>query len=352
MIFRNYLVSRRYTEHWLREAHFPMNKDQLDLIKKSLDDINKRRDLTLAFESVRRYREFQQSFRIDQRLQDSLRTLSGPNIQWPDFRANFNAISASVDRIRERNVLLSSQLAQVSSQLAQAVAASAFNREEFRNLITNMSASFRRDDFRKLLNERLRQFDLSVESLRNTYIGDVAARAREVFETGDAKKLADLETFIAERVTDDRQSGETSLALINLILVVLTFIIAVKSMWLQQESVDIARQQQIEARSSSQVQNEAYEKLVQLIDELRHQIAEGDFRRKYVADRTTSLKVRPYFSSNTIGIILKGMSVRVIPPTEESQKFHKWLRVEALDPNTGLPQYGWVNKKYLRRVDS
>ena len=65
----------------------------------------------------------------------------------------------------------------------------------------------------------------------------------------------------------------------------------------------------------------------------------------YVVQRTTSVKNRSDFKSLTIDYLSSDTKVRSL----ESK--HKWIYIEYIDYLEIVPKYGWVNKKYLKRLE-
>jgi hypothetical protein len=314
-------------------------------------------------DSMNRYREFHEALRVSPAIAESIRALSG--IAGKGFLLNESIAqlsrnvvgslrafelqnAANLKAIAQVAASFQAQQALASSKLIQAVAASALNYEQLGKLAANALASSANAQVH--MASQLANVQPALEALRHTYLGDIAAHAGQVYDEGDEKILVQLEILISEKVNDKRQSSVTRVDLIIIIVAILTLLFQYKAYLLQLEALDLQKQQIKDGQVDQQFQKEMWSRLVQSTETLLEKANKGDGTdRTYTVDRAAELKLRPKFQSRTIGILVKGMSVRIIPPEERDQKYHQWLRVEALDPYTGLPQYGWVSKKYLTR---
>lgn len=61
--------------------------------------------------------------------------------------------------------------------------------------------------------------------------------------------------------------------------------------------------------------------------------------------RPVPLKVKPVHRSPTLRMLHPPQKLLMI------RKKHKWLYVECLDYDNEVLDYGWVDKKYLRRIE-
>jgi hypothetical protein len=66
--------------------------------------------------------------------------------------------------------------------------------------------------------------------------------------------------------------------------------------------------------------------------------------QSYWVERDCELKARPNFKSATMARIPKDVEIRVIYPSG------RWLDIEYKEQGQELPKYGFVSKKYLKKM--
>ena len=90
-----------------------------------------------------------------------------------------------------------------------------------------------------------------------------------------------------------------------------------------------------------------FERLIQLTQEIVRNTAQQSIDKDdniyYVVLREVQVKANPSFKSPSVGSLFPNSRVKLI-----STK-HKWVYVEWFDYLEGIPRYGWVSKKYLKR---
>lgn len=100
---------------------------------------------------------------------------------------------------------------------------------------------------------------------------------------------------------------------------------------------------------SSQPTQIAQSQINQLIRAYEHVVMEAKrnppIDTHYSVVRPVALKVKPIHHSTTVRLLLPSQTLLMI------QKKHKWIYVEYLDSNNRVTYYGWVDKKYLRRME-
>ena len=65
----------------------------------------------------------------------------------------------------------------------------------------------------------------------------------------------------------------------------------------------------------------------------------------YVVQKTVSVKNHPDYKSLTIDYLSPNTKVHLL------KSKHKWIYIEYIDYLEVIPRYGWVSKKYLKRLE-
>lgn len=68
--------------------------------------------------------------------------------------------------------------------------------------------------------------------------------------------------------------------------------------------------------------------------------------RAYIVERPIEVRLNKCFKSTKIAKLFDGEKVNVVKVEK------KWVYIEFFDYKTGLPNYGWVPKKYLKAVEA
>jgi Fe2+ transport system protein B len=185
----------------------------------------------------------------------------------------------------------------------------------------------------------------SLDLLRNTYVGSLASSMREaiVDSSSNEEVIEKIESLYEEKVASLPQNQFLREFFLNQFFAILFLVI---SMWF---SHYLSQQSSAELRM---LFGQAFERLERVEDklekteksDLEHSEAE-EIEIYYIVQRTVSVKSRPEFKSFTIDYLSLDTKVRLI------KSKHKWIYIEYIDYLEIIPRYGWVNKKYLNRLE-
>lgn len=254
-------------------------------------------------------------------------------------------LAGAIQSLSERTTLTGIDFAGV-------LASSAFRSDELRILMDSKFAPIGALGAGSLKIPQFESFEKLLDGFKGSFFAKVAEEARWAVESDGTSDFSEFETLVTEIVKDPNQSGATQIEVITLILAILMAVLAIDARLLQQKNIQLQEQQISDSKKGEKVQLENADKLLKLLEELGSEIRQSNGTDIiYFVSRHAELKSHPKFRSRTIGILIVGTTVRILPPEGDVLKYHRWLLVEAVDPETGLPQYGWVSKKYLKRVD-
>ena len=209
-------------------------------------------------------------------------------------------------------------------------------------------------DLAKILNQD--KIWESIEFLRNTYVGNLAILVREavINSSNNDEAVRKIESLYEEKITSLPHNKFLREFHLNLFVAV---IIAVIQIWI---SFYLSEQSSIELRAISgeisskiEVVGDRLDKRMEKIEDRLKKIEkdsldDDNFEENdvyYVVQRTASVKNRPNFNSLTINYLSSDTKIHLL------KSKHKWIYIEYIDYLEVVPRYGWVNKKYLKRLE-
>ncbi len=183
-----------------------------------------------------------------------------------------------------------------------------------------------------------RDFWDEIDSLRNTFAGNLAIEFRNALESSEDEDevMAKVESIIKEKILESPNSFnlQNTLALIVSILSLVA-------------TIYFNTQKNVDSNTLLEKQSIKTERLIQATEQISkntvilHNIDKNVY---YVVMREVDVKNQPSFKSISIDILFPNSRVKLIAHT------HKWIYIEWTDYLEGIPRYGWVSKKYLKRV--
>ena len=82
----------------------------------------------------------------------------------------------------------------------------------------------------------------------------------------------------------------------------------------------------------------------QVVENTAHKSSGVSNELYYEIQRETVLKASPSFKAETINTLIPKSQAKIL------FRNHKWVYVECFNYLEGVSQYGWINKKYLRKI--
>jgi len=223
----------------------------------------------------------------------------------------------------------------------QLIPALSVRRSEAENIVNNIKQFKEQFDLLPR-NFRKQEFWNEIDSIRNTYVGNLAASMRDaIFDSeNEQEAFGKLETLVEEKLESLPQGGFSRVELLTLVISILSLLLAFYQSGL-------STYQFSDSQKSSQEQKASTEKLVQLLEKIAENTNEIEKTEDvyYLVERNLSVKKKPSFKSMTIDFLSAKTKVRLLKTN------HKWILIEYIDYLEIVPKYGWVNKKYLVRVE-
>jgi len=219
----------------------------------------------------------------------------------------------------------------------QILPALAVRRSEIDDVVNNRELLRNQLDFIPN-NFRDQRFWNEINSLRDTYVGNLAVSMRKAIVDSDNKDEASekIESLFEEKVSvlpKNKISREFILGLF------VTFILSISSMWY---SHYLSENSSVELETFFRETFKKLEKIEKSIS--NNEIFEENDDTYYVVQRTALVKNNPKFKSLTIDYLSPNTKVRLL------RSKHKWIYIEYIDYLEVIPRYGWVSKKYLKRT--
>lgn len=183
-----------------------------------------------------------------------------------------------------------------------------------------------------------------IEEFEQTFVGKLTVEIKNAVVEADSKD--DFDKRMGQVIsTALEESGRTNLGQ-NTIYLIVTFVIATL---LALTSIGISLYQIAESKQSGLEQSKKDELMLLYLKNISENSENADSDETsgifYEVQRKTNLKLNPQPKAQTIGILMPGLNVKV------GISKHKWVFVEYFDYIHGVPRYGWIDKKYLKRID-
>jgi len=201
--------------------------------------------------------------------------------------------------------------------------------EQFRTLLS---------DFQSLINKSHLFEQINV--IRNSFAGNLALAFRDVIESSENQQeaLDKVEAIVEEKFAESSDSSFTTQNTLALIVSLLSLIVA---LYFNIQNASISQQ-------SAESQQIRFEQLLRVIEKIVENTNPESEKVKiyYVVKRELDVRANPTFKSMKFGRLFPNTKVKLI--TEK----HKWIYIEWTDYLEAVPRYGWVNKKYLKKLKS
>lgn len=282
---------------------------------------------------------------IEIRRRDYLRGEKGIS----SINNNYLKITSQIDHIKreflrdknESGLIRKDYLSALPKWQERILPALSIRPSEVKEILNNRNAINERLDFIPN-NFRKQEFWNEIDNLRNTYVGNLAISMRDAVETSASNEevLGKIESLFEEKVGLLPQNQFSREFVINLFLSVLITII---QLWY---SHYLSEQSSVELNSLFRETFYRLEKIENKFENfnLDDESMEDD-EIYYLVQRTTSVHNRPNFNSLAVDYLSSKTKVRLIKTK------HKWIYIEYIDYLEVIPRYGWVNKKYLKKID-
>lgn len=281
-------------------------------------DSNQLRQLREAAENARKFNEmYGQQIRAMQQFKLNIPKIELSHLRkiQEDIRAFQKSVGYELSQIAEISRLYNSQFKEIQQTIAE------FSKTTHHNL-SHIRANA------VLLSISLKQI-ASLPEFQESFAGEIAfalQKAIEVEPGGNQEAFEEFENFV-EEIIKKQPDANSRLAVLNLIIAILALLTGTA---LGTGQFYYSRLQYFEAVEQRKV-NEAK--------------AIEDKSIYYAVKRKLELKVNPKFQSSTIAVLYPNQIVRLV------KRQHKWIYVEYFDYLEGIPKNGWVNKKYLTKIE-
>lgn len=201
--------------------------------------------------------------------------------------------------------------------------------KQFRNVIKNFQNSIKNPQFFEQIN-----------LIRNSFAGNLALAFRDVIESSENQQeaLDKVEAIVEEKFAESSDSSFTTQNTLALVISLLSLIAVI---YFNIHSASISEE-------SAKLQQIRFDQLLKIIEKSTANITpkDKDIETYYVAEREFDVRANPTFKSMKFGRLFPNTKVKLVA------RKHKWMYIEWTDYLEGVPRYGWVNKKYLKKLKS
>ncbi len=192
-------------------------------------------------------------------------------------------------------------------------------------------------DFQQSINP---QFLEQINLIRDSFAGNLAIAFRDVIESSEDQQeaLEKVEAIIGEKFEESSDSSFTTQNTLALIISLLSLIVAIY----------FNTHNALTYKKSAELHQIRFEQLLKVIEKSTENVNSKNENTEiyYVVEREFDVRANPTFKSMKIGKLFPNTKVKLI-----SRK-HKWIYIEWTDYLELIPRYGWVSKKYLKRLNS
>lgn len=167
----------------------------------------------------------------------------------------------------------------------------------------------------------------AVPELKSSFAVELASRIKKVVEEDSDKKQKVIEEFVREEI-DKQPNNDAKWAVYTFIITFLMFLtttpIGITQLYYSRlQYIDSIKQKDAGTLAATPRENDVY----------------------YIVERQVQLKQGPSFKGDSLAILYPNQEVKLIT------KDHKWIYVEYFDYLEGVSKKGWVNKKYLKKIE-
>jgi len=171
----------------------------------------------------------------------------------------------------------------------------------------------------------------------DAFANNLMEYVRRSAESSEATEEAieELQRIVEKKVAELPHGRVSMDALLSIAVAVILFLANIAYLEMkenQQPKTDPLTPQQIE-------------RLIQSIEKSQTLAPPDDKADYYVVQRAVCIRVKPQNRSAKVAVLYPNQKVRL------EKSAHRWIYVEYFDYIEGIPKMGWVNKKYLQRVD-
>lgn len=201
--------------------------------------------------------------------------------------------------------------------------------EQFRTLLSDFQSSINKSHLFEQINV-----------IRDSFAGNLALAFRDVIESSENQQeaLDKVEAIVEEKFAESSDSSFTTQNTLALIVSLLSLIVA---LYFNSHNVLVSQQ-------SAESQQIRFEQLLKVIERIAENTSRASEKSEtyYVVEREFDVRANPTFKSMKFGRLFPNTKVKLI--TEK----HKWVYIEWTDYLEAVPRYGWINKKYLKKLKS
>ncbi len=201
--------------------------------------------------------------------------------------------------------------------------------EQFRTLL---------GDFQNSINKSHLFEQISV--IRNSFAGNLALAFRDVIESSEnlQEALDKVEAIVEEKFAE---SSDSSFTTQNTLALIVSFLSLIVALYFSIHNASISQE-------SAELQQIRFEQLIKVIEKIVENTNPESEKAEiyYVVKREFDVRANPTFKSMKFGRLFPNTKVKLI--TEK----HKWVYIEWTDYLEAVPRYGWVDKKYLKKLTS
>lgn len=165
------------------------------------------------------------------------------------------------------------------------------------------------------------------------YVRDSASSSRISEEA-----IEELEALVERKVAElppSRISAEALIGIISIVVMVMLFLANIAYLEMKE-----SEQPKNEPLSPTQI-----ERIIESVEKSKTLIPPNDKSTYYIVERQVPIRVKPNNRSATVALLYPNQKVRL------EKSAHQWIYVEYFDFIEGLPRLGWVDKKYLKKLE-
>jgi hypothetical protein len=171
---------------------------------------------------------------------------------------------------------------------------------------------------------------------RDAFANNLMEYVRRAAESSEATEEAieELKRIVEKKVAELPRGRVSMDALLSIAVAVILFLANIVYLEMkenQQPKPNLLTPEQIE-------------RLIQSIEKSKTLAPPDDKADYYIVQRQVCIRVKPNNRSAKVAVLYPNQKVRL------EKAAHRWIYVEYFDFIEGIPKMGWVNKKYLKRL--
>jgi hypothetical protein len=258
--------------------------------------------------------------------------------------ANINKLAQEHLHIVNETKTLSSQYNVFNPVIKSAMFAGSLRLGEIEALRNNTVNFLPNEQFRGFLSEFQKsindsRFFENIDVIRNSYFGNLAQTFRDVIESSESEEEAmeKMTSLVEEKLTE---SSNNTLLTQDTLKTVIALLGLIATLYFGFSNLANSKQ-------SSETQQLRYNQLLKAIEKIVENTnpTNDEIEVYYAVEREFDARTKPDFKSIKFSRLYPNTKVKLIVEK------HKWVYIEWTDYLEAVPRYGWVNKKYLKKLN-